>query len=265
MLVRRGNLLSRLPARPSFAGRNLMERMRSTAFALLGTTAALALGLVALAAHQGWPFLPVGPIPAYQADRGAVGKGVALEGDRADVAAARGAGGPSSARRGGRRLAESDSGLSASREIPAQLAAPGAAPPPPGSEVATPPSQPPSPGSPPAALPAGVAPPPVPVAAPAPASSPSPAPAAPSAPVDPPAVTSSSPGKGHAYGRQKSAAAPPAKPPKAPKPAPPASPSPPPPVAAEPGGAAEPEPPVPAGAPADGPGGGKGHAYGHDK
>lgn len=62
MLARRGKELLR-SARPSFAGTGLLERMRSTAFALLGITAAMALGLVALAAHQDWPLLPAAPIP----------------------------------------------------------------------------------------------------------------------------------------------------------------------------------------------------------
>jgi hypothetical protein len=63
MLSRRGKLLSRLLAKPSFAGTGLLERMRSTTFALLGITAAMGLGLVAVASQQSWPLLPGAPIP----------------------------------------------------------------------------------------------------------------------------------------------------------------------------------------------------------
>src|SRR6476469_7116489 len=78
MLSPRGQLLSRLPARPSFAGRGLFERVRSTAFALLGLTAAMALGLVALMVHQSWPEFPVVPIPDYEAKTGELDMAVAL-------------------------------------------------------------------------------------------------------------------------------------------------------------------------------------------
>ncbi len=63
MLSRREKLLSRLPAKPSFAGTGLLERMRSTTFALLGITAAMGLGLVAVASQQSWPLLPAAPVP----------------------------------------------------------------------------------------------------------------------------------------------------------------------------------------------------------
>ncbi len=62
MLLRRGQALLR-SAKPSFAGTGLLERLRSTAVALLGVTAAMALGLVALAVQQDWPLLPAAPIP----------------------------------------------------------------------------------------------------------------------------------------------------------------------------------------------------------
>lgn len=58
----------RRPARPSFAGTGLLERMRSTTFAILGIAAAMGLGLVAIASQQGLPVLPGLPIP------GAVGE-----------------------------------------------------------------------------------------------------------------------------------------------------------------------------------------------
>ncbi len=62
MLLRRGQALLR-SLKPSFAGNGLLERMRSTTFALLGITTAMALGLVAFAVHQDWSVLPAAPIP----------------------------------------------------------------------------------------------------------------------------------------------------------------------------------------------------------
>lgn len=62
MLSRRGQSLFRA-AKLSFAGTGLLERMRSTTFALLGITAAMGLGLVAVAFQQDWPLLPAAPIP----------------------------------------------------------------------------------------------------------------------------------------------------------------------------------------------------------
>jgi hypothetical protein len=47
----------------SFAGHGLTERMRSTAFALLGLTAAAGLALVALFAQPGFPLLEPAPLP----------------------------------------------------------------------------------------------------------------------------------------------------------------------------------------------------------
>jgi len=48
---------------PSFAGKGLPERMRSTAFALLGLTAAAGLALVAIFAQPGFPLLEPAPLP----------------------------------------------------------------------------------------------------------------------------------------------------------------------------------------------------------
>ncbi len=62
MLSRRGKSLPRRK-KLSFAGTGLLERMRSTTFALLGVTAAMGLGLVAVASQQDWPLLPAAPIP----------------------------------------------------------------------------------------------------------------------------------------------------------------------------------------------------------
>jgi hypothetical protein len=72
MLSRRGQLASRLKTKPSLAGNGLLERMRSTTFALLGITAAMGLGLVALVSQQGWPYLPALPIPAAPPEHAAV-------------------------------------------------------------------------------------------------------------------------------------------------------------------------------------------------
>ena len=49
--------------RPSLAGKGLPERMRSTAFALLGLTAAAGLALVAIFAQLGFPLLEPAPLP----------------------------------------------------------------------------------------------------------------------------------------------------------------------------------------------------------
>lgn len=61
------------PARtPSLAGNGLLERIRSTTFALLGATALLGLVMVAIMARQGVPFLPSLPIPGLPTDHEAV-------------------------------------------------------------------------------------------------------------------------------------------------------------------------------------------------
>jgi hypothetical protein len=49
--------------RPSFAGSGLPERLRSTAFALLGLTAAAGLALVAIFAQLSFPLLAPAPLP----------------------------------------------------------------------------------------------------------------------------------------------------------------------------------------------------------
>ncbi len=72
MLPRRGRRLSRSIVRPSFAGTGLLERVRSTTFALLGITAAMGLSLVAIVSQQAWPELPGLPLPGVTADRGEV-------------------------------------------------------------------------------------------------------------------------------------------------------------------------------------------------
>ena len=47
----------------SFAGDSILDRARSTTFALLGTIVAVGLAIVALAVHQDWPLLGDSPIP----------------------------------------------------------------------------------------------------------------------------------------------------------------------------------------------------------
>jgi hypothetical protein len=53
----------RLPTRSTVLGGGLLERARSTTLALLGVTAAVGLGTVALALNQSWPLLAGSPIP----------------------------------------------------------------------------------------------------------------------------------------------------------------------------------------------------------
>ncbi|HXV04613.1 MAG TPA: hypothetical protein VFP23_01760, partial [Solirubrobacterales bacterium] len=56
VLHKRGQPWSqRVASRPSLLGDGLLERARSTSFAMLGLTAAVGLGLVALALNQSWP------------------------------------------------------------------------------------------------------------------------------------------------------------------------------------------------------------------
>lgn len=71
-------LLGRL-RRFSFAGDGLPERMRSTAVAFLGLTAAAGLALVAIFAQLGFPLLSPAPLPSEPADGGAISKAVALD------------------------------------------------------------------------------------------------------------------------------------------------------------------------------------------
>src|SRR5215218_7784401 len=67
----------RLPRRPSLAGTGLAERMRSTAFALLGLTAAAGLALVAIFSQVGWSDLATGPVAEPRP--AGIGTGSALE------------------------------------------------------------------------------------------------------------------------------------------------------------------------------------------
>ena len=76
MLFRGGKSLR---SRPSFAGTGLLERMRSTTFALLGLTAAMGLGLVLTLSQQSWPLLPSAPIPGFSSGEGRVHEATRLE------------------------------------------------------------------------------------------------------------------------------------------------------------------------------------------
>src|ERR1044072_3367539 len=78
MRFRRGQTLPRV-TRPSLAGDDLAERMRSTAFALLGIFTAMGLGLVALVSQQGWPHLPSSPIPGPSAKHGTLHEAIAVD------------------------------------------------------------------------------------------------------------------------------------------------------------------------------------------
>jgi hypothetical protein len=63
----------------SVAGKGLPERMRSTVFAFLGLTAAVALGLVAFFAQLGFPLLSPEPLPNGPARGSAVAEAVSVE------------------------------------------------------------------------------------------------------------------------------------------------------------------------------------------
>jgi hypothetical protein len=73
MLTRRGNRL-RGTRKRSIAGTGLLERLRSTTFALLGVTTALGLALVAVIAQQGFSPLPGLPLPGISSQEGRVGE-----------------------------------------------------------------------------------------------------------------------------------------------------------------------------------------------
>jgi len=63
-----------MPARPSVLGGGLLERARSTTLALLGVTAAVGLGIVALALNQSWPLIAGSPVPGPPPGDVAVGE-----------------------------------------------------------------------------------------------------------------------------------------------------------------------------------------------
>jgi hypothetical protein len=264
MLFRRGQKLSRAVAWPSFAGRGLVERMRTTAFALLGLTTAMALGLVAFVSHQSWPYLPVGPVPSYQERQGHLDSAIALAPAAAELGLAADVAAPGPASSGGSTApASNGSRRSGSQGVEPQTDVPEPAPDQPGVEAAPAPSpatapslpaQPPAPA--PAAAPVSTTP-ATPVGTPTSSPTPKPPspPPSPSPTPSPPRAVTGNPGKGHAYGRQKAVTAP--------------NPSAPAPVVSvptvEPSPAPTAEPSVAATDLSAGPGNGHGHAYGHDK
>jgi hypothetical protein len=65
-------------ARISLLGDRLPERIRSTAFALLGTTAALGLAVVAIALQGDWPLVAGSPVPPAPPRHQAIGGAEAL-------------------------------------------------------------------------------------------------------------------------------------------------------------------------------------------
>ncbi|HWN74001.1 MAG TPA: hypothetical protein VNN15_09370 [Solirubrobacterales bacterium] len=71
---------------PSFAGSGLPERMRSTAFALLGLTAAAGLVLVAIFAQLSFPLLEPAPLPAEPTASESIGAAEKVALDRGSVA-----------------------------------------------------------------------------------------------------------------------------------------------------------------------------------
>jgi hypothetical protein len=71
--------------RTSLAGDGLPERMRSTAFAFLGLTAAAGLALVAIFAQLGFPLLSPAPLPSASPEPNSVGKAVPLKSGSAAV------------------------------------------------------------------------------------------------------------------------------------------------------------------------------------
>ncbi|HET8813570.1 MAG TPA: hypothetical protein VFM51_01270 [Solirubrobacterales bacterium] len=77
----RTKLLSSLQA-PSFAGSGLPERMRTTAFAFLGLTAAAGLAFVAIFAQLSFPLLSPAPLPSDPSRENAVAEAVALQAGR---------------------------------------------------------------------------------------------------------------------------------------------------------------------------------------
>jgi hypothetical protein len=191
MLSRRGQWLSKLVARPSFAGTSLLERMRSTTFALLGVTAAMGLGLVAVISQQGWPLLPAAPLPGLSVEQAKVHDAVAIRPDGGSSAPG------SLVAAQGRRAATDQradaatpgSDLSGSRQL-ATAPSPVPADPATGSPAEQPvPTE-----------PAPVTPVPAPVPPPAPVTGP---PASPTAPAPPPITASTDQSRGKSHGKYK--------------------------------------------------------------
>lgn len=118
----------------SFAGKGLPERMRTTAFAFLGLTAAASLALVAIFAQLSFPLLSPVPLPSDPSQENAVSEAVPVEGARSAPASgdrsrhlqvSEPAGVPS--REGASGGGDAASGGSESVEAPAPGKSPGAA------------------------------------------------------------------------------------------------------------------------------------------
>lgn len=94
VLVRQNHLhrRPRFGSRLSLLGDRLPERLRSTTFALLGTTAALGLAVIAVALQEDWPLVPGSPVPQAPPRHQAVGAAVALDSGTRVRAARSGAG-----------------------------------------------------------------------------------------------------------------------------------------------------------------------------
>jgi hypothetical protein len=73
VIFTRGHRLRGTPRDLSFAGHGILERVRSTTFALLGGTALFGLVLVALLSQAGLQYLPPLPIPAAPSGEQAIG------------------------------------------------------------------------------------------------------------------------------------------------------------------------------------------------
>jgi hypothetical protein len=183
--------MPRLIPIPNVAGGSLLERLRSTSFALCGAVTAVGLGMVALAANQGWPGLldnAIPPIPRQGVHNAqVVARPLAPKGGSNNPAW--GLSGTST------RAATGGSGAPGSRHASHQQFAVG------------------SPGSPgPAAAPPGGhggiggpagAPTPKQPASVAPQPAPGPAPVSTPAPAERPVAEQSSPGRGKAKGHEK--------------------------------------------------------------
>jgi hypothetical protein len=89
MLEMRGRRLLRCLAGISVFGDGLLERARSTSFALLGGIAATGLAIVAFALQLGWPIGADQPLPIAPPKRQAVGAGVVVSAAPSRPAAAR--------------------------------------------------------------------------------------------------------------------------------------------------------------------------------
>lgn len=165
---------------PSLAGNGLPERMRSTAFAFLGLTAAAGLALVAIFAQLNFPLLSPSPLPSEPVEANAVAEAVALDHGPESVPVR-----PSRYGAGGAATGSTDRGPAGDDGGSVAPESPSSAPPS-GGGVAPGSAGAPAPDPTPASTPAAGSPPASEAPAPAP-SKPEPAPARPAAPESAPA------------------------------------------------------------------------------